>query len=363
MTTCSKKLVDNYEEQQLLEKLQQRKKVDGEEHKTDHNQDDNIIDEEGWTKKTQETPFTFLSLDIPPCPLFRDSQGGFIIPQVPLFELLNKFDGYKWNDSITKDAHLRKQYRLKRLPRYLIFHLARFTKNNFSLEKNPTIVTFPVRNLEMKDYLYPCNEYREVGKVLDEMSLTMEKIDEMTSIGELEKFIGEFGGPLEKEELNHLKSSSSSSSSNSLIEMKIIAKSTLERLELFRSTKYDLIANICHDSEGGATGIDVGDNNLVISNVKRPISVNTAVGAAAAGDDVINRGSYKIHLPFKATGQWYEIQDLRVNETTPQLIGKFILFIIFLGFYFIFSGVSESYILVYEKKVATNNQSNKSKKN
>lgn len=35
--------------------------------------------------------------------------------------------------------------------RYLIFHLARFTKNNFYVEKNPTIVNFPVKNLELKD--------------------------------------------------------------------------------------------------------------------------------------------------------------------------------------------------------------------
>lgn len=33
----------------------------------------------------------FLSLDLPPPPLFQDERN--IIPQVPLFELLNKFDG------------------------------------------------------------------------------------------------------------------------------------------------------------------------------------------------------------------------------------------------------------------------------
>ena len=38
--------------------------------------------------------------------------------------------------------------------RYLIFHLARFTKNNFYVEKNPTIVNFPVKNLELKDCEY-----------------------------------------------------------------------------------------------------------------------------------------------------------------------------------------------------------------
>jgi U4/U6.U5 tri-snRNP-associated protein 2 len=29
----------------------------------------------------------------------------------------------------------------------------RFTRNNFFIEKNPTIVNFPVKNLELRDYL------------------------------------------------------------------------------------------------------------------------------------------------------------------------------------------------------------------
>ena len=82
-------------------------------------------------------------------------------------------------------VRLRKTYRITKLPRYLIFHikvasgssfwrashclrrrgthyvlwfvgsvrhLQRFTKNNFFLEKNPTIVNFPLNNLEMR----PC---------------------------------------------------------------------------------------------------------------------------------------------------------------------------------------------------------------
>lgn len=45
----------------------------------------------------------------------------------------------------------RKQYRIVQLPEYLVCHLKRFTKNTWFVEKNPTIVTFPVKNLEMKD--------------------------------------------------------------------------------------------------------------------------------------------------------------------------------------------------------------------
>ena len=37
-----------------------------------------------WRETTSTNPFTFLSLDIPPMPMFRDSEGGLIIPQVQL---------------------------------------------------------------------------------------------------------------------------------------------------------------------------------------------------------------------------------------------------------------------------------------
>lgn len=45
-------------------------------------------------------PFNFLGLDIPPTPLFRDASGGTVVPQLPLFEVLKKFDGERWVDHI-----------------------------------------------------------------------------------------------------------------------------------------------------------------------------------------------------------------------------------------------------------------------
>ena len=42
------------------------------------------------------------------------------------------------------------------LPPYLILHLVRFTKSNFlTQEKNRSVVTFPVKNLSLKDYYFP----------------------------------------------------------------------------------------------------------------------------------------------------------------------------------------------------------------
>lgn len=57
----------------------------------------------------------------------------------------------------------RKRYVLQDLPRYLIFHIARFTKNNFFVEKNPTIVNFPVKNLDLNECTCPASFFFETG--------------------------------------------------------------------------------------------------------------------------------------------------------------------------------------------------------
>ena len=44
----------------------------------------------------------------------------------------------------------KRQYVITKLPKYLIVHIKRFSQNTQQyVEKNPTIVNFPVRNLEM----------------------------------------------------------------------------------------------------------------------------------------------------------------------------------------------------------------------
>lgn len=71
-------------------------------------------------------------------------------PQVPIFNIMRKFDG----TTITDDIRLgRRRMRILRLPPFLCMHMRRFTKNNFFTEKNPTIVNFPVKNLELRDIL------------------------------------------------------------------------------------------------------------------------------------------------------------------------------------------------------------------
>jgi len=82
---------------------------------------------------TTKQPFVFVPLKLPDAPLFRDVMEKNAIPQVALSELL-------------------KPYALQKAPKYLILAFVnRFSKNQFTKEvsKNPTIVTFPVKNLKV----------------------------------------------------------------------------------------------------------------------------------------------------------------------------------------------------------------------
>ncbi|KAL7747054.1 Ubiquitin carboxyl-terminal hydrolase 10 [Sorochytrium milnesiophthora] len=112
------------------------------------------------------TPFLFLTLDLPPQPLFQAELEQNIIPQVALSSLLAKYNGQtvqQYGDTI-------KQYRLVKLPQYLVFHVKRFVKNNFSTEKNPTIVNYAIKNLDMREYVptlpsEPSNKYNLIANI------------------------------------------------------------------------------------------------------------------------------------------------------------------------------------------------------
>ncbi|KAL8138759.1 hypothetical protein V2J09_004760 [Rumex salicifolius] len=183
------------------------------------------VPEVGVLRETSRMPFLMLGLDLPPPPLFQDIMEKNIIPQVPLFNILKKFDGEMVTE-VVRPQVARMRYRVTRLPPYLILHMRRFTKNNFFVEKNPTLVNFPVKNLELKDYI-----------------------------------------PLP----------------------------TPKKNEKLRS-KYDLIANIVHDGKPG-------------------------------------EGSYRAFVQRKSEEQWYEMQDLHVTETLPQMVA-----------------LSEAYMQIYEQQ-------------
>ncbi|EFJ24931.1 hypothetical protein SELMODRAFT_90860 [Selaginella moellendorffii] len=176
-------------------------------------------------REISRLPFLMLGLDLPPPPLFKDVMEKNIIPQVPLFNILKKFDG-ETPTEVVRPQPARMRYRVTRLPRYLILHMRRFKKNNFFIEKNPTLVNFPVKNLELKDYI-------------------------------------------------PLGSADGSKKARS---------------------KYDLIANTVHDGKP-------------------------------------REGSYRVFVQRKSEEVWYEMQDLHVTETLPQMVA-----------------LSEAYMQIYEQQ-------------
>ena len=113
--------------------------------------DEMLEDTAAW--ETVISPFLNLQLDLPPSPLYADAAERNIIPQVPLYTILHKFDG-------VTEQNVRgtlKKFRLVELPRYLIIQIKRFSTNTqFQVEKNPTIVSFPIKNLDLRDFvLFP----------------------------------------------------------------------------------------------------------------------------------------------------------------------------------------------------------------
>ncbi|EPZ33487.1 hypothetical protein O9G_001238 [Rozella allomycis CSF55] len=102
-----------------------------------------LVDDATFVENSCVSPFLYLSLDLPPTPLYRDENEENIIPQVSLALLLEKFNGTQ----VTEIGNFRKTYTILESPDYLIFHFKRFIKNNWSNERNPTIVNYSVDSL------------------------------------------------------------------------------------------------------------------------------------------------------------------------------------------------------------------------
>ncbi|KAA0200201.1 hypothetical protein HAZT_HAZT001262 [Hyalella azteca] len=106
-----------------------------------------------YQMREETSKFFYLTCDLPLPPLFKDEKQENIIPQINLLQLLSKFDGKTEKEYQTYKENLVKLFQLSSLPPFLILYHKRFTKNTFYVEKNPTIVNFPVRNIELADYL------------------------------------------------------------------------------------------------------------------------------------------------------------------------------------------------------------------
>lgn len=103
--------------------------------------------------QSKTSPFMVLTLDLPAAPLFQDDVEKNIIPQVPLTTILQKYNGVTGQERL----NMRLRYRLLHpLPPYLIMHIKRFAPNKFlQSQRNPTIVTFSPRALDMSPYVEP----------------------------------------------------------------------------------------------------------------------------------------------------------------------------------------------------------------
>lgn len=106
-----------------------------------------------YEEKMEKLPFLYLTVDLPSQPLFKDEMQENIIPQVPLNVIMAKFNGNTEKEYKTYKDSILKRFELTKLPRYLILYIKRFTKNTFFVEKNPTIVNFPIKNVDFSDVL------------------------------------------------------------------------------------------------------------------------------------------------------------------------------------------------------------------
>lgn len=104
-----------------------------------------LLATEEYQEKEEESNFLYLTCDLPPPPLFTDEFRENIIPQVNLYPLLMKFNGVNEKEYKTYKDNYLKRFVITKLPRYIILYIKRFTKNTFFLEKNPTIVNFPIK--------------------------------------------------------------------------------------------------------------------------------------------------------------------------------------------------------------------------
>lgn len=96
---------------------------------------------------TKKIPFYYLSLELPPVPLYQSVAGEYVIPQVTLATLLEKYDG----GHLSQRGDLMQAYALEYLPEYLVLHFRRFKKTHLVLEKNRTIISHPLHALPVTD--------------------------------------------------------------------------------------------------------------------------------------------------------------------------------------------------------------------
>jgi U4/U6.U5 tri-snRNP-associated protein 2 len=285
--------------------------------------------------------FLFISLQLPPAPLFhQDVSGAVQIPQVSLSKLLSKFDGMTLTESLIGRYHEQKRFRITKLPSYLLIQIKRFEKNSFFVEKNPTIVNFPVRNLDLTPFLKVdrgSNNQMQVDELdLDNISsLSIEQLKQAMNHRKIS-----YVGMTEKSELSHALISHEESIRNQAKAMKT----------------FDLICSVVHDTAASESEKKKAKKANSTSLAASAASVVSKVGIgssgsgaskSAAGDASAEapikgflEGKYRAHVlketstSSNTTSCWHEMEDMVANTiVVPQQVG-----------------ISEAYLMLYKQR-------------
>ena len=75
------------------------------------------------SEKVEQLPFLYLTCDLPAPPLFPDELQENIIPQVPIYNILNKFCGFQEKEYKTHKDSTFKRFELTKLPPFIILFI------------------------------------------------------------------------------------------------------------------------------------------------------------------------------------------------------------------------------------------------
>lgn len=254
---------------------------------------------------TQRVPALFVSLDLPPAPLYRDESGKNIIPQVSLYELLRKYNGEYVTEVVRGDFRERRQYLITRLPPYLLMNVKRFTNNAWFTEKNPTIVNLPAKNLEMSNYMHPKSlEYDQQNLRNPNVEVESQQpagqgaqraqpprknwlhipppeILPQLSVQQLKKFV-----------------------TKARLDGENVARKAVEKNDLVKAlrpichkvwcTKFDLVANVSHDSPPEQSGTDAAAGAAAV--VAGGARGKPRAGVVKQQLDPLARGHWRVHV-------------------------------------------------------------------
>lgn len=159
-----------------------------------------------------------------------------------------------------------------KLPPYIILHFSRFKKSTVILEKNSTIVNFPIFDLDLSPYVqipeHPSRRKLNSLSVSELKSLALEHNIDISSVVEKSHLIDSL--------VSWFDTHPPSSNIN---------------------THYRLIGNIVH--EGMLGGNLEQDANALFKQ---------------------GRGHYKCHVLHQPSSTWFQVQDLVVKEIMPQMV-------------------------------------------